>query len=72
MDKRGSLHVPTANQQGYSRVPAASGGPSQTPGEDRLSVADALLATEQAIQLDELIKWTKAQAAVQPSFEPRH
>jgi hypothetical protein len=32
-----------------------------------LSEADALTATEQAIQLDELITWVKAQAAVDPN-----
>ena len=45
-------------------LPAAPGGASQASGEDRLSQSDALSATEQAIQLDELIKWIKAQAAV--------
>lgn len=34
------------------------------PGQDRLSAADALTATEQAIQLDELINWVEAQARV--------
>lgn len=34
------------------------------PGQDRLSTADALIATEQAIQLDELINWVAAQARV--------
>ena len=43
---------------------APARGPAQAPGEDRLSDADALTATDQAIQLDELIKWIKAQAAV--------
>src|SRR5437763_1915450 len=32
---------------------AAPGGPAQAAGQDRLPPADALLATEQAIQLDE-------------------
>ena len=43
---------------------AAPGGPHDAAGEDRLPQSDALTATEQAIQLDELIKWVKAQAAV--------
>jgi hypothetical protein len=43
-------------------LPAAAGRPSQGPREDGLP--DALTATEQAIQLDELIKWVKAQAGV--------
>ena len=46
-------------------LPAAAGRPSQGPGQDGLS--DRLLATEQAIQLDELIKWVKLQAAVDPN-----
>lgn len=33
-------------------------------GQDRLSAADALIATEQAIQLDALIGWVEAQARV--------
>jgi hypothetical protein len=31
-----------------------------------------LIATEQAIQLDELIKWAKAQASVDPSAAAGH
>jgi hypothetical protein len=43
---------------------AAPGGPAQAAGENGLP--DRLVATEQAIQLDELIKWVKAQAQVRP------
>ncbi|HEX6071632.1 MAG TPA: hypothetical protein VFY95_01325, partial [Sphingomicrobium sp.] len=43
----------------------ATGRAHQAAGEDRLP--DALIATEQAIQLDELIKWVKAQAEVDPN-----
>jgi hypothetical protein len=39
----------------------AVGGPA---AQDGFSLDDKLIATEQAIQLDELIKWVKAQAAV--------
>ncbi|HEX8840095.1 MAG TPA: hypothetical protein VF750_06465 [Sphingomicrobium sp.] len=46
---------------------AAPGSPAQAAGEGRLPAADALTATEQAIQLDELINWVKAQARVEPS-----
>ena len=53
---RGSAPLP-----GLS-APAA--GAAETAGEDRLPEADALTATEQAIQLDELIKWLQAQAKV--------
>jgi hypothetical protein len=46
----------------------AAGRPARAPdgaaAENGLSFADQLIATEQAIQLDELIKWVRAQAAV--------
>jgi hypothetical protein len=48
-------------------IAASAGGPAQGPGQDRLPGSDALVATEQAIQLDELIKWVKAQAKVDTS-----
>ena len=37
---------------------------AQAARQDRLPDADALIATEQAIQLDELIRWVERQAAV--------
>jgi nitrogen fixation-related uncharacterized protein len=45
-------------------VPAAAGGADQAAGQDRLPPPDALIATEQAIQLDELIKWVRRQSSV--------
>jgi hypothetical protein len=48
-------------------VPAAADAIAEAAGEDRLPRSDALIATEQAIQLDELIKWVKAQAEVKPA-----
>lgn len=48
-------------------VPVATVGPAEGTLEDRLPPRDALTATEQAIQLDELIKWVRAQAAVNPN-----
>jgi hypothetical protein len=48
-------------------LPAPASGPAQAAREDRLPDPDRLIATEQAIQLDELIKWVRAQAAVDPS-----
>lgn len=53
---RRSASVPTA--------PGSAGIVAQAAGEDRLPQSDALTATEQAIQLDELIKWVRAQSAV--------
>jgi hypothetical protein len=49
------------------RLSAAAGVTNEAAGQDRLPAADALTATEQAIQLDELINWVKAQAAVDPN-----
>lgn len=56
---RGSAPVPG--------LPAAAGSTAQAARQNRLPAADALTATEQAIQLDELIKWVKGQAAVDPN-----
>lgn len=47
-------------------VSAPAGGPAQT-APDGLSIDDALTCTEQGIQLDELIKWVKRQAGVDPN-----
>ena len=49
---------------------ASARGADQAAGEDRLPAPDALTATEQAIQLDELIKWVKAQANVDNNAPP--
>lgn len=57
----------TSGRGGAAAVPtlsAAAGGTPQAAGKDRFSASDALTATEQAIQLDELIKWVRAQAKV--------
>lgn len=43
---------------------AAARGTAQAAGEDRLPHADRLIATEQAIQLDELINWVRRQGDV--------
>jgi hypothetical protein len=59
--------------RGAAPVPGlstAAGQPHQGAGENGFSIADRLTATEQAIQLDELIKWVKAQAEVQPNADP--
>ena len=45
-------------------LPGSTGRAAQNPGEDRLPPSDRLTATEQAIQLDELIKWIRQQAKV--------
>ena len=48
-------------------LPAPPCRADQAAGEDRLPSADALVATEQAIQLDELIRWVTRQAQVDPN-----
>ena len=53
-------------------LPATAGGADQAAGQDRLPDPDRLIATEQAIQLDELIKWVERQAAVDPNAQKRH
>ena len=62
---------------GTAPVPGLSPRPGSAPqaaGDDRLPESAALTATEQAIQLDELIAWVREQAAVDPNTarEPVH
>jgi hypothetical protein len=49
------------------RLSVTAGGAAQTPEQDRFPQQDALTATEQAIQLDELIKWVRRQHSVDPN-----
>ena len=46
------------------RIPASAGSTAHAAHESGLSYSDALIATEQAIQLDELIKWVRQQSKV--------
>lgn len=48
-------------------LPPAAGGAAKAAGQDRLPVAERLIATEQAIQLDELIQWVERQAEIETS-----
>jgi len=59
---RRSSHLP-----GLSAPPGSS---AEAARQDRLPSEDALTATEQAIQLDELIKWVRAQAEVDANAKP--
>ena len=45
-------------------LPVAAGKTARSTGENGLPAEDALTATEQAIQLDELIKWVRRQHEV--------
>lgn len=49
---------------------AAAGGTAEAAGQDRLPDPDRLIATEQAIQLDELIKWVRVQGQVRVNGGP--
>ncbi len=53
---RGAAPVPA--------VSASTGGTAQATGGNGLSISERLIATEQAIQLDELIKWVQRQHAI--------
>ena len=52
-------------------LPASAGGADQAADQDRLPVSEALTATEQAIQLDELIGWVRRQHSVNPNAAPQ-
>lgn len=54
-----------------SGVADATGGVAEGSQEDRLPQSDALTATEQAIQLDELIKWVRRQGTVDNGGRPK-
>ena len=43
---------------------AAAGGVDESADQDRLPLRHSEIATEQAIQFDELIRWVSAQASV--------
>lgn len=45
-------------------IPNATEDAAEAANQNRLPVADALIATEQALQLDALIRWVEAQAGV--------
>lgn len=54
---------------GLSAVPDAASRIDETPGENGLPAPDALIASEQALQLDALITWVERQAKVETSPE---
>jgi hypothetical protein len=59
-------HSGRSSASPVSSVPSPAGGPAQS-SQDGFSIDDRLTATEQAIQLDELIKWVKKQHTVDVS-----
>jgi hypothetical protein len=52
------------------RLPASARGAPEAAVQSRFPDADRLIATEQAIQLDELVKWVRQQHAVRPDISP--
>lgn len=52
------------------RVPAAAQATARASDQDGFPLADRLTATEQAVQLDALIKWVEAQSAVDQGNGP--
>jgi nitrogen fixation-related uncharacterized protein len=64
-DPRGGASAPVPG------LPASPGGPARAAGQDGLPLTDRELATDQAIQLDELIEWVKAQHAVDPNAKEK-
>jgi hypothetical protein len=64
LNSEAAAHPGAGRDASMPDLPVAPGGPAEAAGQDQLSAADALTATEQAIQLDELIKWVRKQAAV--------
>jgi hypothetical protein len=50
-----------------SGLSAPAGQPARPAGEDGLPLDDRFLCTAQSIQLDELIKWSRAEHAVDPN-----
>jgi hypothetical protein len=53
-----------------SGVSNATASPANPSEENRLPSSDALIATEQAIQLDELIKWVQDQISIKFENNP--
>jgi len=65
-----SAHPGTDGDAPVPALSAAASSPHQAAGQDGLPEDDALIATEQAIQLDELINWVQRQHAVDPNADP--
>jgi hypothetical protein len=64
LDAQAAAHPGAGANASMPGFPAAAAGAPQTAHQNGFSQADQLTATEQAIQLDELIRWVRAQAAI--------
>lgn len=56
-------HRGSAGKAGLSGVPDAAGGPDAAAAEGRLHIDDALIASQQALQLEALQMWVREQQA---------
>lgn len=56
---QGPAHPGSGGATDLSAAHGAGSAVAAAPGQDRLPDADALIATRQAIQLDELVKWVR-------------
>jgi hypothetical protein len=71
-DTPASAHSGDGGTAPVSALSAAPGGAPEGANQDRLPGPEALIATEQAIQLDELIKWVRGQHSVDPNGPSPH
>jgi hypothetical protein len=72
---RGQAASAAADRGGGGAAPVpglatAPGGAAEAAVKDGFPLADRELATEQAIQLDELIRWVRRQHAIDPNGQP--
>jgi hypothetical protein len=64
LDAKAAIDPSAGRSPSMPGLSATAGSAPQAARQDGLPPEDALTATEQAIQLDELIKWVRAQAKV--------
>jgi hypothetical protein len=64
LNAEGPANSRTGASAAMPDVPAPAGDAAQAPHKDGLPATDRLIATEQAIQLDALIRWVRQQHAV--------
>jgi signal transduction histidine kinase len=72
LQREAAAHPGRGGNPSMPSVSASPSGIAQAAGQNELSPSDALTATEQAIQLDELISWARSQHAVDPNKAPPH
>lgn len=68
---KGGDHSRSGGEAPVPGLPDSPGGADGASGEDGLPLADAVLATEQALQLLHLQNWLVEQSKVDPNGEPQ-